>query len=292
MDFGRTERGFPTLLPVLETLNLLSKHSLELSLRLLLLALLLALILPAHAAVASQPTCGIILMHGKWGMPQSPYLKPVVEKLSPDCRVVLLEMPWSRKRLYDKPYRDALQQIKAAVDSLRQSGAQWIAVGGQSFGANAALAYMAQVGDVDAIIPLAPGHVPETFYQDSDISRVVDESSRLVQSGKGDTLLELNDMNQGRRRSLKLTAEALWSYFNPQGLGNMSLSAQHSKKAVPVFWAIGNLDPLYGSVSEEIYRRLPADPGSVYLEVRADHATTPEAATEALGKWVAARKVR
>ena len=164
--------------------------------------LLLALILPAHAAVASQPTCGIILMHGKWGMPQSPYLKPVVEKLSPDCRVVLLEMPWSRKRLYDKPYRDALQQIKAAVDSLRQSGAQWIAVGGQSFGANAALAYMAQVGDVDAIIPLAPGHVPETFYRDSDISRVVDESSRLVHSGKGDTLLELNDMNQGRRQSL------------------------------------------------------------------------------------------
>jgi dienelactone hydrolase len=231
-------------------------------------------------------------MHGKWGMPQSPYLKPVVDKLSPDCRVVLLEMPWSRKRLYDKPYRDALQQIKAAVDSLRQSGTQWIAVGGQSFGANAALAYMAHVGDADAIIPLAPGHVPETFYQYSDISRVVDESSRLVQSGKGDTLLELNDMNQGRRQSLKLTAEALWSYFNPQGLGNMSLSAQHSKKAVPVFWAIGNLDPLYGSVSEEIYRRLPADPGSVYLEVRADHATTPEAAAEALGKWVAARKVR
>ena len=111
LGFGRTERGFSTLLPVLETLGLLSKHSLELSLRLLLLALLLALILPAHAAVASQPTCGIILMHGKWGMPQSPYLKPVVEKLSPDCRVVLLEMPWSRKRLYDKPYRDALQQI-------------------------------------------------------------------------------------------------------------------------------------------------------------------------------------
>ena len=152
LGFGRTERGFSTLLPVLETLGLLSKHSLELSLRLLLLALLLALILPAHAAVASQPTCGIILMHGKWGMPQSPYLKPVVEKLSPDCRVVLLEMPWSRKRLYDKPYRDALQQIKVAVDSLRQSGAQWIAVGGQSFGANAALAYMAQVGDMDAII--------------------------------------------------------------------------------------------------------------------------------------------
>ena len=53
-------------------------------------------------AWAKPVSCGVVLMHGKWAMPQSPYLKPVVQKLQPICQVKTLEMPWSRRRLYDK----------------------------------------------------------------------------------------------------------------------------------------------------------------------------------------------
>jgi hypothetical protein len=95
--------------------------------------------------------------------------------------------------MYDRPYGDALEQVKLAVASFRQSGVQWIAVGGQIFGANATLAYMAQVGDVDAIIVLAPGHVPETFYQDVSVRLSVDEAQRLVEAGKGEASVGMTD---------------------------------------------------------------------------------------------------
>ncbi len=256
------------------------------------LSLACAGLLACASAVAEPVSCGVVLMHGKWGMPQSPYLKPVVQKLEPICQIKLLEMPWSRWRLYDKPYADALAQIRQAVSEFRQSGVQWVAVGGQSFGANAALAYMAQVGDVDALLPMAPGHVPENFYAIPDVRRDIEAAYQSVQAGQGDSLVEMTDINQGQRRNLKAPAASLWSYFDPQGWGNMALSASNSRKPVPVFWAIGTLDPLYPSGSAAIYQKLPVHPDSQYLVVQANHATTPEAASEALWVWVKARTGR
>jgi predicted alpha/beta-hydrolase family hydrolase len=135
----------------------------------------------ACALASAQPlSCAVVLLHGKWGTAQSPYLKPVAQKIEPHCQVRMLEMPWSRHRLYDQPYADALAQIQTAVQALRQSGIQWVALGGQSFGANATLAYMAQVGDVDAVLPMAPGHVPEAFVQVPDVRRSVDAAQWLL----------------------------------------------------------------------------------------------------------------
>lgn len=244
------------------------------------------------AAVAQPLSCGVVLLHGKWGMPQSPYLRPVVQKLEPHCQVKQLEMPWSRNRLYDRPYPDALAQVHEAVAALRQSGVQWVAVGGQSFGANASLAYMAQIGDADAVLPLAPGHVPEYFYQIPDVRRSVDAARQMIESAQGDNPVEMTDINQGQRRPVKTSANALWSYFNPQGWGNMRLSAAAFRKPVPVFWAIGTQDPLHASGSADIFQKLPVHPDSQYLVVQANHATTPEAASEALWVWVKARTGR
>ena len=202
------------------------------------LALVCAGFLACAPAVAQPLNCGVVLMHGKWGMPQSPYLKPVVQKLEPICQVTLLEMPWSRGRLYDQPYGSALVQIRQAVSAFRQSGAQWVAVGGQSFGANASLAYMAQVGDADAVLAMAPGHVPENFARVPEVRRGIDAAQQRVASDQGDSLLEMTDINQGQRRQVTASAAALWSYFDPQGWGNMALSAHNFRRSVPVFWAI------------------------------------------------------
>ncbi len=240
-------------------------------------------------AQAQPLSCAVVLLHGKWGMPQSPYLKPVVQKLAPHCQVRLLEMPWSRNRLYDRPYTDALAQIHQAVSECRQDGVQWVAVGGQSFGANASLAYMAQEGDVDAVLPMAPGHVPENFYGISEVRRGIDAAQQAVQTGQGDTWVDMTDINQGQRRQVKAPAAALWSYFDPQGWGNMAQSARHFRKPVPVFWAIGTLDPLYPVASAAIYQQLPAHADSRYVVVRANHANTPEVVADELLSWVRER---
>jgi hypothetical protein len=49
---------------------------------------------------------------------------------------------------------------------------------------------------------------------------------------------------------------------------------------------------LYPLGSAAIYKALPAHADSQYLVVQANHATTPEAATEALWVWVKARTGR
>jgi pimeloyl-ACP methyl ester carboxylesterase len=151
---------------------------------------------------------------------------------------------------------------------------------------------MAQVGDVDAVLPMAPGHVPEVFYPITEARRGIDAAHDSVQAGQGDSVVEMTDINQGQRRSVKAPAAALWSYFNPQGWGNMALSARNFRKPVPVFWAIGTLDPLYPSGSAAIYQQLPAHADSQYVVVQANHATTPEAASEGLWTWVKARTGR
>lgn len=51
---------------------------------------------------------------------------------------------------------------------------------------------MAQVGDVDALIVLAPWHVPENFYHGASVRPSVDEAQRLVEAGKGETSVGLS----------------------------------------------------------------------------------------------------
>jgi len=256
---------------------------------LMLLATLWVLAPGAQAQSPSAPVCGVVLMHGKWGTAHSVYLQPLIQKLSAHCRVDSLEMPWSRRRLYDQPYPQALAQISAAVQAQRAAGARWVAVGGQSFGANAALAYMAQVGDADAVLALAPGHVPERFYQLPEVRPAVDEARALVQAGQPQTLVRMTDVNQGQRMEVQAPAGALWSYFDPQGWGHMGMSARQFQRAVPLLWAIGQQDPLYPSGEHSIYRQAPAHPHSLYLVVPGGHADTPAVAADDIVRWVRER---
>lgn len=107
-----------------------------------------------HAAVG----VGVVSLHGKWGSPPG----PIAAQLEPSgAKVVSVEMPWSSRRQYDVTYEQALGEVKAEVDKLRQLGLSRVVIVGHSFGANAALAYMKVHADVDGLILFAPGHVPE-----------------------------------------------------------------------------------------------------------------------------------
>ena len=248
---------------------------------------------PADAATAVGPVpCGVVLMHGKWGGANTPLLALLRRQLASVCQVEMPEMPWSGRRLYDEPYEQALLQIQERVASLRRNGARWVAVGGQSFGANAALAYMAQQSDIDAVLAIAPGHDPQYFYTLPDIRSAVDEAQRKVQAGEGTQRMGFTDNNQGQRRSLSVPAQSLWSYFNPQGLGNMGLSASAFKRPVPLLYVIGTRDPLYPSGEMRIYRRAPAHPDSAMVVVPAGHADTPDVASTPILDWVRARTGR
>ena len=250
------------------------------------LTLALVLIWPASAwlQTAATPSCALVLMHGKWGGPQG--LAVFVNKVESTCHVVQLEMPWSGRRAYDQPYSVALKEISARVQTLRDKGYRQVLVGGQSFGTNAALAYMAEVGDADGVLALAPGHSPRVMYQQGMGRAEVDQARTLVAAGQGAQTLTINDMNQGRRRNMSMSAETLLSYFDPDGLGHMPKTSANFKKAVPVLWVIGAQDPLYPAGEAYAYAKLPAHANSRYLVVDAGHGNTPEVAAAAVVEWL------
>ena len=250
----------------------------------LTIALVLAWPASAWLQTAAAPACALVLMHGKWGGPQG--LAPFADKVEPACHVVLLEMPWSGRRSYDQPYPVALKEISAQVQTLRDKGYRRVLVGGQSFGTNAALAYMAEMGDADGVLALAPGHSPRQMYQQGMVRAEVDQARTLVAAGQGAQRLTINDINQGRRRNMTMSADTMLSYFDPDGLGHMPKTSAGFKKAVPVLWVIGTQDPLYPAGEAFAYAKLPPHAKSRYLVVEAGHGNTPELATAAVVEWL------
>ncbi|HQQ54575.1 MAG TPA: alpha/beta hydrolase, partial [Ottowia sp.] len=194
---------------------------------------------------------------------------------------------WSLRRGYDAPYSRALDDMAAEVKALRDQGYRRVLVGGHSFGANAAMAYMARVGDADGVVAVAPGHSPAMMYARGIGKDAVDKARQLVQAGQGSETLTMEDLNQGQRKSVRMSAEVLWSYFDPEGLGHMPASAAAFKKPVPLLWVVGTADPIYRGGEEFAFRRAPPHPASQYLVYSGGHGDFEQTAEPVLA-WLKA----
>jgi hypothetical protein len=68
----------------------------------------------------------------------------------------------------------------------------------------------------------------------------------------------------------------------------MSRMAPLLAPRIPVLVVIGNEDPLFPAVRGYLFDKLPAQPNSRLLEVRANHVKTPAVAADAIAGWIAA----
>jgi len=250
-----------------------------------LVSLLIGIFPPALAqAPAEGKACAMVVMHGKWGGPR--FLDGFARAMSPACDAKTIEMPWSARRGYDVGYPGALQEISQQVQAFRAQGYRRVLLAGHSFGANAVMAYMAEMGDADGIIALAPGHSPRYMYETGMDRSAVDAARSAVAERRADEKIKLNDMNQGQRRDFNLPAQVLLSYFDPDGLGHMPATAARFKRAVPFLWVVGTRDPIYPLGEGFAYALAPLHPQSSYKVVQADHKDTPEVATPQVLAWV------
>ncbi len=236
----------------------------------------------APATVAPAQTA-LIIMHGKWGAPPA----PLAERFSKEgFHVISPEMPWSGKRLYDSTYEEALKALHETIAELRAKGFRKIIIGGQSFGANGALAYTSVYGDVDGLFMMAPGHHPEIGKQRQG-ARLIADAKAMVAKGKGDAPVELIDYNDGNRsQSVQISARAYLSFYDENSLANMSRAASNVKQPVPVLMLMGNGDYLTMQGKGYIFGRLPAHPLSQYIESDAPHREVPKASFPVILKWV------
>jgi pimeloyl-ACP methyl ester carboxylesterase len=248
--------------------------------------LFFTLFLVMNAVIAGQKNCAIVVMHGKWGGASS--LGFFSSRLTDWCDYKEIELPWSKNRLYDKPYPDAINEIHLQVNNFKVAGYKRVLLAGHSFGANAALAYLTIFDDVDGVILLAPGHTPKYMFNQKMNLSTLEQAKELINNGKGIEKVNFVDFNQGRSKSLRASAESFYSYFDPEGLGNMSRSAKSIKKSVPILMVVGTKDPQFLYAEENIYLMAPQNPYSKYMVVEADHGSTPSLSVNQVNEWIGA----
>ncbi len=264
----------------------------------LLLAILLALGLATHA-VAEPDKIGVLLLHGKQGGgARDTSLDVLHKKLQEQGWIVLKpEMPWSTNRYIEGDWDQAMAEMDAHVRKLKEMGATKVAVMGHSLGSPAALSYAVRhPGQVQALGLLAPGHVPYYYslcipYSPISMCGVkesVESARKEMAVGNGDKRQTLVDINQGRRGPIWMTPRQYLSYFDPASDAEMAVTAPRIAPQVPVLWVIGDRDSLVKEGRAYVFDKLPANPRSRYLEVQANHLTTPAVAADQVVEWLRA----
>ncbi|MCC6946380.1 MAG: alpha/beta fold hydrolase [Bradyrhizobiaceae bacterium] len=240
---------------------------------------------PAHAQSANLNGFGVVLMHGKGGMPGGLIASTAAALQAAGAKVIMPEMPWSRTRMYAATYEDTMLEIDKAVAALKAQGATRIVVGGQSFGANAAIGYAARRDGLAGVVALAPGHVPERAVFSKLTAPGIARAKQLIAEGKGDAAGMFPDVNQAKTSEVRATAKIYLSLFDPNGPAPMPKNAA-TMKPVPFLWVIGRSDPLFSAGPDYAFNRSPKNPKSKYLEVKAGHENTPDVAKGDVVAWL------
>lgn len=225
----------------------------------------------------------LVLLHGKWGAPPAPL---AAEFANEQFHVVSPEMPWSGARNYDVTYEAALKTLNGLIAGLRARGYRRIVIGGQSFGANGALAYAAVYGDVDGVMLFAPGHNPD-IDRSGQPRGMIAEARAAIAGNRPEQPVEFIDYNDGNRsRGLQLRADAYVSFFADDGLANMRLNAGRVARPIPVLCVMGSGDYVTRQGSGYFFDRLPRHPKSQYVVSRASHREVPRASFSLALDWL------
>jgi len=244
----------------------------------------LALSAAAAAGGALQGT-GVVFLHGKGVWPGA-FDGGIGASLAAEGALVATpELPWSFGRIYDATYEQAMSEIDAAVRGLRARGATRLIVIGHSLGANAAIGYAARGARIDALVVIAPGHLPETDRLRRHTADARAEATALIAAGKGNARRTFPDLVQGIPSFCTATPLVYLSMFDPNGAAVIPKNIA-AMPAIPLLWVVGTFDPINSRGRDYAFARAPPHPKSRYLEVFASHLTTALVARSRVVEWV------
>jgi len=255
-------------------------------------AILLAAVSALPASTQAQDKIGVILMHGKQGSATDSRsgLPSIAASLHSDGQLAVVpSMPWSAGGW--ESIRITVDQAFELIDGyaaqLRGQGATRIVVGGHSLGANIALSYAVERGNVAGVVMAGPGHSPGGLYRTSEpFRKALDHAVELVKTGHGEQSFSGPDSNQGSTITMSTTAAAYASWMNPRGKASMDAQAPRLPASIPLMLIVGEKDPSFGRAKSAWYDPAAKNPYSKYVVVGADHFTTPFAASKQIVDWI------
>ncbi|HJV92523.1 MAG TPA: alpha/beta hydrolase [Azonexus sp.] len=249
--------------------------------------LMLGIGAPRPAIAKANPVrMGIVLMHGKGGAPTRLVADLAAALESRGWLVANLEMPWSGRRDYDVDVEAAEREVEAALNSLRQQGAQKLFVAGHSQGGIFAL-YFGGRHVLDGVIAIAPGgDVGNQLFREK-LGDSVAAARQLVADGKGDEKARLADYEGAKGTYPVITTPAIYlTWFDPAGAMNQTLAVQHMKPQIPVLFVAPRNDyPGLLKVKQQMFGALPANPHTQLYEPDASHVGAPSASIQAIVDW-------
>jgi len=250
------------------------------------LAILLLLGGAAPGEAAGHP--GVVLLHGKTGMPDQ--LAKLAAALKADGYAVATpEMCWSKQRIFDKALPDCLAEVDTAVAGLKSAGSTEVVVGGTSQGAVAALDYGASHAGLAGIIAMAPAADPNDAAAYPKFAAAIAQARALVQAGKGDSAASFADLiSGGNTIAVRATPKAYLSFHDSDApvatIRNLTRSVLPQLR-VPVLWVAGTKDPAEKG-AQNAFASIPKQASNRYVTVEADHAGTPDASAAVVADWL------
>jgi len=236
----------------------------------------------AHATSLADKKIGIVLLHGKGGTDK--LVASLAAALKDDGVMVLTPlMPWSRDRIYDKSYEEAMDEIDGHVAALRAAGAQRIVMAGHSLGANAALGFGARRSGLSGIILLAYGHVPGKRGMAKKLAGSVEKAREMIGAGRGEDIADFYDTGGGNSTA-RGSAHDIFSWFDPDGPATLSHNAPAVTPNTPVLCVDGQHDEW--KRCDEILTLVPRHFKNEKTLVDADHVGTPVAAYGVVLNWL------
>jgi len=225
---------------------------------------------------------GIVLLHGKTGMP-SQFTLLAADLSDLGYLVEIPEMCWSARRIFDRSFSGCLDDVDAAVARLKADGAEGIIVAGHSLGGVGALLYGATRDGLAGIIALAPDGDPVSFGRIPVIAKSLGQARAAVKAGKGEIVSTFNDFVLGRALPVKAKATDFLTFY---GADSPAVTTRTIPQLnAPLLWVAGTKDASQRN-AETLFKKAPKRPENTFVKVDAGHLGTPGAAFDPILDWL------
>ena len=244
------------------------------------------LLLFAATVSAEPPRIGVVVMHGKGGLPDGLVLELASDLARRGFLVANLEMPWSSRRDYDVEVAAGEKQVEAALADLRAKGAGKLFIAGHSQGGTFAL-YLGGRLAVDGIVAIAPGgNVANPAFRER-VAESVARARTLIAEGKGAQRERFLDY-EGMRgvQPVFTTAASYLTWFDPDGAMNQLASAGRVK--APVLLVVPTRDyPALLKAKPRLHAALAARTETKVYEPDTNHQRAPTDSRDEIARWMA-----
>ncbi len=254
--------------------------------KILFTSLAVALLAFSSYSQASETQIGVVLLHGN-GKPNA-IIEPLrYELASNNILVVHPEMPFSISRHYDKDVLSAVKQVDSAFTKLKAEGATKLFLAGHSKGGVFAI-YYATTHKLDGLIAITPGGSASAEMFRKKVGDAVAKAKQMIDAGNGNNDSEFKDYEGSRGVTyLHTSAEAYYSWYNPDGAMNLYLSVRKLPPDLPVLWIVAQRD--YPGLRKEnipLYKELPKNPDTRLYQPDSTHKTAPQVSAGKIISWI------